>query len=92
MQHTGKFQPKPRLLDTVVEEPESHYSVNDTGYFSMGTNESDFMVNVESRNGSSSYGDVQEEELNIPEVPRETVRLTNWVCFLKRTVLCLQIF
>ncbi|KAL1213553.1 hypothetical protein V5N11_000625 [Cardamine amara subsp. amara] len=69
VQHTGKFQPKPRLLDTVVEEPESHYSVNDTSYFPMGTSESEFMANVESRNGFSSY----EEEPNIPEVPGETV-------------------
>ncbi|KAL1190268.1 hypothetical protein V5N11_016655 [Cardamine amara subsp. amara] len=69
VQHNGKFQPKPRLLDTVVEEPESHYSVNDTGYYSMGTNDSESMANMESRNGFSSY----EEELNIPEVPGETV-------------------
>nr|ABW81128.1 myb-transcription factor [Boechera divaricarpa] len=72
VQHTGKFQPKPRLLDTVVEEPELHYSVDDTGYFLMGTNESEFMVNVESRNDFSTYGDLQEKH-NIPEVPREMV-------------------
>ncbi|XP_018451027.2 uncharacterized protein LOC108822447 isoform X1 [Raphanus sativus] len=69
-QHTGKFQPKPRLLDTVIEEePESHYSVDDT----MDTaNQSEFMVNEESRNtNSTSHGDHQEEH-NIPEVPRET--------------------
>lgn len=73
-QHTGKFQPKPRLLDTVIEEePESHYSVDDT----MDTaNQSEFMVNEESRNtDSTSHGDHQEEEHNIPEVPRETVRI-----------------
>jgi transcription factor TFIIIB component B'' len=73
VQHTGKLQPKPRLLETVVEEPEPHYSAGDTGYFPMGTNESEFMANVESRNGFSTYEDLQEEELNIPEAPRETV-------------------
>ncbi|KAJ4880083.1 Homeodomain-like superfamily protein [Raphanus sativus] len=73
-QHTGKFQPKPRLLDTVIEEePESHYSVDDT---MDAANQSEFMVNEESRNGefntdSTSHGDHQEEH-NIPEVPRET--------------------
>ncbi|KAJ0233550.1 Homeodomain-like superfamily protein [Hirschfeldia incana] len=73
-QHTGKFQPKPRLLDTVIEEePESHYSVDET----MGANQSEFMVNEESRNvefntNSTFHGDHQEEEHNIPEVPRET--------------------
>ncbi|ESQ53171.1 hypothetical protein EUTSA_v10024751mg [Eutrema salsugineum] len=68
--HTGKFQPKPRLLDTVIEEPESHYSVDDTGYFTTGTNESEFMANVESRNdfntNTTFYRELQEE-------PRETV-------------------
>jgi len=83
VQHTGKLQPKPRLLETVVEEPEPHYSAGDTGYFPMGTNESEFMANVESRNGFSTYEDLQEEELNIPEAPRETVRLANWVAFLR---------
>ncbi|XP_010431876.1 PREDICTED: protein IWS1 homolog [Camelina sativa] len=73
VQHTGKLQPKPRVLDTVVEEPEPHYSVDGTGYFSMGTNESEVMDNVESRNDFSTYGHLQEEEPNIPEAPRETV-------------------
>ncbi|KAG2319032.1 hypothetical protein Bca52824_012245 [Brassica carinata] len=71
-QHAGKFQPKPRLLDTVIEEPESHYSVDDT----TGANQSEFTVNVESRNdefntNTTFHGDHQEEEHNIPEVPRE---------------------
>ncbi|XP_010437020.1 PREDICTED: transcription factor TFIIIB component B''-like [Camelina sativa] len=81
VQHTGKLQPKPRVLDTVVEEePEPHYSVDGTGYFSMGSNESEVMDNVESRNDFSTYGhlqeeepNIQEEEPNIPEAPRETV-------------------
>ncbi|EOA16282.1 hypothetical protein CARUB_v10004429mg [Capsella rubella] len=73
VQHTGKFQPKPRLLDTVVEEPGRHYSVGGTGYFSMDTNDPELMVNMESRNGFSTYGHLQEEELNVPEAPRETV-------------------
>lgn len=86
MQHTGKFQPKPRLLDTVVEVPEPHYSVDDTGYFPMGTNDSEFMGNVESRNDFSTYEDLQEQEHHIPEVPSETVRLVNCVSVYKRTV------
>ncbi|KAF8098536.1 hypothetical protein N665_0264s0039 [Sinapis alba] len=71
-QHTGKFQPKPRLLDTVIEEPESHYSVDDT----TGANQSEFMVSEESRNdefNTTFHGDHQEEEHNIPEVHKETV-------------------
>ncbi|CAA7020631.1 unnamed protein product [Microthlaspi erraticum] len=75
--HTGKFQPKPRLLDTVIEEPESHYSVDDTGFYSMGTNESEFTINEESRNNvnknTPNYGELQEEERSNPQVPREMV-------------------
>ncbi|XP_033132995.1 glutamic acid-rich protein isoform X2 [Brassica rapa] len=69
-QHTGKFQPKPRLLDTVIEEePESHYSVDDD---TTGANPSEFMVNEESRNdefniNTTFHGDHQEDEHNIPE-------------------------
>ncbi|CAN8276587.1 unnamed protein product [Cochlearia groenlandica] len=66
-QHTGKFQPKPRLLDTVVEESEPRY-------FTTGTNEIEFM---EPRNDfdahTTFFEEHQEEELNIPQVPRETV-------------------
>uniref|UniRef100_A0A1J3EH19 Transcription factor TFIIIB component B n=1 Tax=Noccaea caerulescens TaxID=107243 RepID=A0A1J3EH19_NOCCA len=75
--HSGKFQPKPRLLDTVIEEPESQYSVDDTGFYSMGTNESEFATNVESRNNfnknTPNYGELQDEERSIPQVPREMV-------------------
>ncbi|KAF3549443.1 hypothetical protein DY000_02009107 [Brassica cretica] len=61
-QQTGKFQPKPRLLDTVIEEePESHYSVDDT----TGANQSEFMVNEESRNDDFNTN-------TIPEVHKET--------------------
>nr|VDC69194.1 unnamed protein product [Brassica rapa] len=41
-QHTGKFQPKPRLQDAVIEEPESHYSVDHT----TAANQSKVMVIV----------------------------------------------
>ncbi|CAH2075917.1 unnamed protein product [Thlaspi arvense] len=69
-QHTGKFQPKPRLLDTVIEEPESHYSVDDTGYCTTATNESEFMVNVESRNDfNTNTREHQEEEVHSETVP-----------------------
>lgn len=76
--HSGKFQPKPRLLDTVIGEPEPQYSVDDTGFYSMGTNESEFATNVESRNNfnknTPNYGELQDEERSIPQVPREVVR------------------
>ncbi|CAN8274969.1 unnamed protein product [Cochlearia groenlandica] len=66
-QHTGKFQPKPRLLDTVVEEPEPHY-------FVTGTNETEFMEPQNNFDTNTTfYEEHQEEELNIPQVPRETV-------------------
>uniref|UniRef100_A0A0D2ZTL2 Myb-like domain-containing protein n=1 Tax=Brassica oleracea var. oleracea TaxID=109376 RepID=A0A0D2ZTL2_BRAOL len=72
-QHSGKFQPKPRLLDTVIEEePGSHYSVDDT----TGANQSECMVNEESRNdectNTAFYGEYQEEEHNIPQVHKES--------------------
>ncbi|CAN7024231.1 unnamed protein product [Brassica oleracea var. botrytis] len=72
-QHSGKFQPKPRLLDTVIEEePGSHYSVDDT----TGANQSECMVNDESRNdectNTAFYGEYQEEEHNIPQVHKES--------------------
>lgn len=63
----------------MIEEPESHYAVDDTVYLSTGTNESESMVNEESRNDFNTNttfdGELQEEELNIPEVPQETVRI-----------------
>lgn len=62
----------------MIEEPESHYYVDDTGHFTMGTSDSEPMVDVESRNdfntNTTFSGEIQEEGLNIPEVPRETVR------------------
>lgn len=58
----------------MIEEPESHYSVDDT----TGANQSEFMVSEESRNdefNTTFHGDHQEEEHNIPEVHKETVRI-----------------
>ncbi|CAH8363184.1 unnamed protein product [Eruca vesicaria subsp. sativa] len=65
-QHSGKFQPKPRLLDTVIEEEEeeagSHYSLDDT-------NQSQCMVN-ECTN--TAFYQEEEEEHNIPQVHKES--------------------
>ncbi|CAF2032920.1 unnamed protein product [Brassica oleracea] len=41
-QHSGKIQPKPRLQDAVIEEPESHYSVD----YPTAANQSKVMVTV----------------------------------------------
>ncbi|KAF2530518.1 hypothetical protein F2Q70_00033608 [Brassica cretica] len=41
-QHSGKIQPKPRLQDAVIEEPESHYSVD----YTTAANQSKVMVIV----------------------------------------------
>ena len=48
----------------IEEEPESHYSVDDT----TGANQSEFMVNEESRNDDFNTN-------TIPEVHKETVRI-----------------
>lgn len=80
-QHTGKFQPKPKLQDDVRtrkqsqgvnETPESGYVADDMDYVSMGTNTSEFLVNGELRNETTNvnttfYGDLQ--GVDIPEMP-----------------------
>ncbi|KAJ4898722.1 Homeodomain-like superfamily protein [Raphanus sativus] len=57
-QHTGKFQPKPRLPDAVIEEPESHCSVD----YTTDANQYALTVNVESRNEFNSLGNTVVEE------------------------------
>ncbi|KAJ0229996.1 Homeodomain-like superfamily protein [Hirschfeldia incana] len=56
-QHTGKFQPKPRLQDAVIEEPESHCSVD----YTTDANQSALMVIVESNEVTSLGNTVVEE-------------------------------
>lgn len=69
----------------MIEEPESQYSVDDTGFYSMGTNDSEFATNVESRNNFSkntpNYGELQDEERSIPQVPTEMVRIFGKIGF-----------
>ena len=59
----------------IEEEPGSHYSVDDT----TGANQSECMVNDEPRNdectNTAFYGEYQEEEHNIPQVHKESVRI-----------------
>ncbi|KAG2244549.1 hypothetical protein Bca52824_093636 [Brassica carinata] len=56
--HSGKFQPKPRLHDAVIEGPQSHCSVDCT----TDANQSELMVIVESRNEFNSLGNTVGEE------------------------------